>query len=61
MSAARKYRNIYSKQSDDKKSSEQKDKQEIEAYIGKIGDLLEKDPEAQKKAALIISRMINSK
>ncbi len=61
MSAARKYLNIYSKQSDEKQSKDKKDKQEIEAYIGKIGKLLEKDPEAQKKAALIISKMINSK
>lgn len=35
------------------------DKKEIEAYLKKIKDKLSKDPEAAKKAALIISEMIN--
>lgn len=62
MSAARNYKNFYAKKSDDKdKGVADKDKKHVQAYIDKIGDLLESDPEAQKKAAMIISQMINSK
>ncbi len=41
------------------KSSNEKDKQEIEQYVDKIGKLLESDPKLQKKAALILANMIN--
>lgn len=37
------------------------DKKQITAYQNKISDLLESDPEMQKKAADILSSMINKK
>jgi hypothetical protein len=66
MSAARNYQKFYSKKSDDQKSEDKKnkdidDKKHVQAYIDKVRDLLANDPEAQKKAAMIISQMINSK
>lgn len=37
------------------------DKQLIEQYVKRIDEALKKDPSLQKKAALIIEQMINSK
>lgn len=66
MGALKKYKDHYPTEAkkvaevQDTKKSSQKDKQVIDAYLNKINDLLE-SPEKQKKAALIISQLINSK
>lgn len=62
MGAQKKFQNNYpledNKRTQGKETIE--DKKLIQAYIKKIGDLL-KDPKSQKKAAEILSQMINSK
>ena len=56
MSAAKKLQhNSY------KVESNSEDKKIIEQYVKKIDEALKKDPNLQKKAALIIEQMINSK
>jgi hypothetical protein len=44
-----------------KTESVSEDKRIIEQYIKKIDESLKRDPELQKKAALIIEQIINSK
>ncbi len=58
MSAAKKLH--HSKYKVDQKSSSE-DKLIIEQYVKKIDEALKKDPNLQKKAALIIEQMINTK
>lgn len=65
MSSARKFTDNYPKESDKQESSPSKEdivlqKKEIEVYIRKIGEIL-KESEGQKKAAEILSQLINSK
>jgi hypothetical protein len=56
MSAAKKlHHNSY------KIESTAEDKKIIEQYVKKIDEVLKKDPNLQRKAALIIETMINSK
>ncbi len=60
MGALKKYKKNFPLEDQTKKSSQNADKKAIDAYIKKIEDLMN-DPEKQKKAALIISQLINSK
>lgn len=59
MGAAKKFKHHYPKESKD--AQNQRNKAEIQAYKEKIEDLLRNDPKLQKKAADIISTLINSK
>ena len=54
MSAAKKFHHY-------KTEEASKDKQIIDQYVKKIEMALREDPDLQKKAALIIEQMINSK
>lgn len=56
MGAAKKYRGHYPVEG----ANASEDKALIEQYVNKIEDLLKKDPSAQKKAAAIVSALINS-
>ncbi|MBC74669.1 MAG: hypothetical protein CME64_01515 [Halobacteriovoraceae bacterium] len=60
MSAAKKFRDNYPKEKSKDDTQNQRDKAAILAYKDKIEDLLCKDPKMQKKAADIISKLINS-
>lgn len=63
MGTAKKYKNHYPSDKDNEQQREENtldDKRQIEAYLQKISQLLKDDPEMQKKAALIISQLINS-
>lgn len=55
MGAQRKFKGTYPKE-----TQNQEDKRQIQAYLEKIQKLL-KTPENQKKAAEILSRLINQK
>ena len=57
MGALKKFEDIFKESTEDNSS----DKKQIEAYQKKIGDLLEAEPELQKKAAQILSELINQK
>ena len=57
MGALKKYSDFFK----DSKKEEASDKEIINAYQKKISDLLSADPELQKKAAHILSSMINKK
>lgn len=57
MAAAKKYKNLYTKEQNKDNSSQQKS--EVSNLQSKIADLL-KDPAKQRKAAQIISQLINS-
>jgi hypothetical protein len=62
MGAQKKFKNDYPAESETQQSSPQdnlEDKRLIEAYIKKIQKLMQEDPEMQKKAALILEKMIN--
>ncbi|MAX67941.1 MAG: hypothetical protein QF441_16930 [Bacteriovoracaceae bacterium] len=59
MGAKKKYKNFYP-QEKGKNPSSQQDKQMIDVYQKKISELL-KDPAKQKKAAEILSQLINQK
>lgn len=61
MGALKKFKDNYPKEKEKKptnKTDHSKDKQEIAIYISKIQEKL-KDPTAQKKAADILSQLIN--
>lgn len=58
MGALKKYQDFFK---DKDTQNETSDKQQITAYQEKISDLLESDPKMQKKAAEILSSMINQK
>ncbi len=62
MSAQKKFKDNYplEKEAAKKKSSNLEDKRMVEAYIKKISKMLE-EPTNQKKAAEIISQLINQK
>lgn len=64
MGSAKKFQNNYPAEKETSQHSNElqnlEDKRLIEAYQKKIAKLLEDDPSAQKKAALIISQLINS-
>lgn len=61
MGAVKKFKDNYPKENKAaEKQDSIKDKQMIEAYLKRIEELM-KDPEKQKKAAQIISQLINSK
>lgn len=60
MGHAKKFQNNYPKESVTKKQDIESQKKEIKIYISKINELL-KDSDGQKKAAEIISQLINSK
>lgn len=47
--------------SESKQQNTLQDKRSIEAYLKKISELLQNDPNMQKKAALILENMINQK
>ncbi|MEX0799123.1 MAG: hypothetical protein WEB87_05835 [Bacteriovoracaceae bacterium] len=74
MSAAKKFKDHYPKDKlaakdvtdedakrQNLKEQSQKDKALIDQYVKKIEDLLQKDPNAQKRAAQIVQALINSK
>ncbi len=58
MGAAKKFKDDYPQEK--KKQNPLEDKRMVEAYLKKISELLE-EPEKQKKAAQIISNLINNK
>jgi hypothetical protein len=66
MSAAKKFKDYYPTEKElaveeiTQKTQNIEDKRQIEAHLKNISKLLEDDPEMQKKAALIISQLINS-
>jgi len=61
MGAKKKYKNHYPLDNGPQKtSSSNEDKLHIEAYIKRIEEML-KDPKNQKKAAEILSQLINKK
>lgn len=64
MAAAKKFSALYAK-SGEKGASErealERDKALIKEYVSKIEDLLTNDPKAQKRAADILSDLLNSK
>jgi hypothetical protein len=62
MGALKKFKDNYPKEKEKKpiKTDNSKDKQEIAIYISKIQEKL-KNPTAQKKAADILSQLINKK
>lgn len=59
MGAQKKFKNMYPKEQSKPDASVDniKNKQEIEAYIKKIEQMMQ-DPKMQKKAALILEKMI---
>lgn len=62
MSSAKKFKNHYPNEDVRKhESSNERDKEEIVAYVNKIKSLLETHPENSKKLAQIISELINKK
>ncbi|MBD65338.1 MAG: hypothetical protein CME62_09025 [Halobacteriovoraceae bacterium] len=64
MGAQKKFQNHYpveNKQTESEAENTLQDKREIEAYLKKISGLLERDPELQKKAALLISEMMKKR
>ena len=63
MSTAKKFKDDYPSEKEEPKhnpTQNLEDKRLIEAYLKKISQLLEDDPTMQKKAAQIISQLINS-
>lgn len=64
MGSAKKFHNNYPAEQESNQQSNElqnlEDKRLIEAYLKKIARLLEDEPAAQKKAAQIISQLINS-
>ena len=59
MGAQKKFKHHYPKEQKTEDNHEKK--RLIEAYIKKIQKLMQEDPEMQKKAALILEKMINKK
>jgi hypothetical protein len=63
MGAKKKFKDDYPSDKEEPKANPEQnleDKRLIEAYQKKISELLQDDPNMQKKAALIISQLINS-
>ena len=63
MGTAKKFKDDYPSEREEHKhnpTQNLEDKRLIEAYLKKISQLLEDDPTMQKKAAQIISQLINS-
>lgn len=60
MGAAKKFEDLYAKDEKSSHKDQMNDKKMIEAYISRINELLE-SPDKQKKAAQIISNIINKK
>jgi len=63
MGAKKKFQDDYPLESTSKrpKTNLLDDKRMIKAYVNRISKMLEDDPEMEKKAALIISQLINGK
>jgi hypothetical protein len=60
MGAIKRFKDDYPKESGKPVQNNLEDKRQIEAYLKRIDELL-KDPDKQKKAAQIISNLINNK